>query len=548
LSSGVALLLWLLIALQDHPSASPWIEASGRLTNDGREALALLARAPDDGLDPRHYRAEALAAWSARLSQAPPDPREAAAFSADLDAAVRRFFRDRHGGRIDPRAVGFRMPPHPAEDIDASVRAAVAAHRLAAAADELAPSVPLYRELRAALARYRVLAADPALRAPALSVRAIRPGDRCAPPTCGDLPALRRLLAATGDLPASAGAPADDAEYDAALVAAVQRFQARHGVEPDGVIGTRTRAALRVPLALRARQIEMAMERLRWLPDRGGARLVGVNIPMFRLWAVEGERASFSAEVIVGRAVDTRTPVFVDQIEQVIFRPYWNVPSSILRNEILPALARDPAYLRKHDMEYVRDGGGVRVRQRPGPSNALGLVKFAFPNTENVYMHGTPVPALFERARRDFSHGCIRVSDPVGLAEWLLAPEGWTRERIVAAMHGTGSTTVTLARPVRVVLFYMTALVEPGGGAVHFAEDIYGHDAVLLRALEGLRESGTAGNPPGAPDPSPHSRHRRPASGPFAPSCWYLPCVVQPAGRHATMPRRGALLESVRVP
>jgi murein L,D-transpeptidase YcbB/YkuD len=232
------------------------------------------------------------------------------------------------------------------------------------------------------------------------------------------------------------------------------------------------------------------MERLRWLPDRDSDRLIGVNIPMFRLWAIQGDSPAFTSEVIVGRAVRTRTPVFVDALERIIFRPFWNVPPSIVRNEIGPAMRRDPDYLRKHNMEIVGEGSGLRIRQRPGPSNSLGLIKFEFPNGDNVYMHGTPAQQLFGRPRRDFSHGCIRVADPVALATWVLSTEeGWTRDRIVAAMNGKDTSSVTLARPIRVVLFYVTALLLPEDGTIHFAEDIYHHDIALDRALRQRSES-----------------------------------------------------------
>jgi murein L,D-transpeptidase YcbB/YkuD len=244
-----------------------------------------------------------------------------------------------------------------------------------------------------------------------------------------------------------------------------------------------------VPLSSRIRQIELALERLRWLPHLGEERFIGINIPMFRLWAWDATRpdgkASFQTNVIVGRALNTRTPVFVEQMEHIIFRPYWNVPSSIVRNEILPAMSRQRDYLRRHNMEIVSPPGApLRIRQRPGATNALGLVKFVFPNDDGVYLHGTPAPALFAHARRDFSHGCVRAQDPVGLAQWVLAdrPE-WTRERILAAMHGDESLRVDLLRPIRVILFYLTAVVTPEDGIVHFVNDIYGHDARLDRML-----------------------------------------------------------------
>jgi L,D-transpeptidase YcbB len=211
--------------------------------------------------------------------------------------------------------------------------------------------------------------------------------------------------------------------------------------------------------------------------------------------------------VIVGRALNTQTPVFLEQMREVIFRPYWNVPRSIARNEIIPRLERDPEYLRRQNMEIVRGPGDaapavadtpenlallrqgvLRVRQRPGPTNSLGLIKFVFPNEENVYMHGTPAQELFGQSRRDFSHGCVRVQDPVALAQWALAeqPE-WTRERILAAMTDSRSLSVKLLRPIQVILFYTTAAVMPEDGSIHFADDIYLQDAKLDRALERAR-------------------------------------------------------------
>jgi len=314
-------------------------------------------------------------------------------------------------------------------------------------------------------------------------------------------------LALEGDLAEADVRVASADHYDEVLAAGVRRFQERHGFAADGIVGSRTLAALRAPLATRVRQLELALERLRWLPDLGYRRTIVVNIPMFQLWAWDerplGSLPPIAMDIIVGRARRTRTPVFVESMQEVIFRPYWNVPRSILRNELLPAMRADPAYLSTHHFEVVsgegndarpvevdadaleRGTGRLRLRQRPGVANALGPVKFLFPNVEGVYMHGTPTPGLFKRDRRDFSHGCIRVADPAALAVWVLGrTPGWTATRVAEAMaSGPLSQSVTLAERIDVVLYYMTAYVRPEDGAVRFAEDIYGHDAVLERAL-----------------------------------------------------------------
>jgi murein L,D-transpeptidase YcbB/YkuD len=310
-----------------------------------------------------------------------------------------------------------------------------------------------------------------------------------------------------GDLPSLVPAPDDSSRYEGKLVEGVRRFQDRHGLEPDGVIGKGTVAALNVPFARRVRQIELGLERLRWMPDLTGGRFIVVNIPTFQLWAWDSLPAdgapTLSMNVVVGTSLKTMTPVMQEEMAYLVFRPYWNVPRSITTGEILPKLARDPGYLVLHNMELVAGGGDdarplaatpanierlakgqLRVRQRPGPKNSLGLVKFIFPNDQAIYLHDTPATALFSRARRDFSHGCVRVERPVDLAAWVLSerPE-WTRDRIVEAMQRGKSQRVSLPRQIPVFLFYTTALSSPDG-TVRFAEDIYGQDARLLKALE----------------------------------------------------------------
>ncbi|MDH3209077.1 MAG: L,D-transpeptidase family protein [Burkholderiaceae bacterium] len=496
-----------------------WLDAAGKPTAGARDALKLLAAAAAEGLQPADYRAAELTALATKLLAATAlVEHQAVDFDIAMSLSTMRYLRHLHFGRVDPRVLGFRVRASADEvDIAGLLRAALTAQRVKEMGVELTPPLAQYRSMRAQLARYRLLAADQSLVALPPRFATVRPGSRYA-----GLGALQRWLLALGDLPADALAPAGSDVYAGAIVAAVQRFQLRHGLVADGVIGKRTQTALAVSLAVRVRQIELALERLRWLPELGKRPLVAVNIPMFRLWALDsvssGAVPLVDMRIIVGHALNTRTPVFIDEMRYLIFRPYWNVPRSILRDEVLPALAQNPHHLGEQDMEIVRGWsdtahpvaatennlerlkqGLLRVRQRPGPRNALGLVKFVFPNDNNVYMHGTPEPELFSRTRRDFSHGCVRLEDPVALAEWVLKDQPqWTRERIVAAMSGDKSLQVQLIRPIQVILFYVTAAVMPSDGTIHFAEDIYGHDKKLAARLgldRGRVSNGETGRP-----------------------------------------------------
>jgi murein L,D-transpeptidase YcbB/YkuD len=336
-------------------------------------------------------------------------------------------------------------------------------------------------------------------------LRKVEPGK----PWAG-VPALATRLQRFGDL-ASGDARAigrDEAGtplYDGPLVDAVKSFQSRHGLEPDGVIGAGTILTLNVTLAHRLRQVELAMERMRWLPPMAVEPTIFVNVALFRLWAtdpsVEGE--PLRQNVVVGRSLDHSTPIFIATMEYVVFRPYWYPTYSIARKEIVPRARRDPSYLSREALEIVASGdedapalpatpanlkevaaGRLSVRQRPGPKNALGLAKFIFPNESSIYMHGTPSQELFSRARRDFSHGCIRVEDPLALALWVLRDQPqWTREQIEAAMNGRRPTRASLTRPLTVVLFYDTVHVN-SEGVMFFVDDIYGHDRELDQALK----------------------------------------------------------------
>ncbi|HVR39726.1 MAG TPA: L,D-transpeptidase family protein, partial [Thermoanaerobaculia bacterium] len=292
--------------------------------------------------------------------------------------------------------------------------------------------------------------------------------------------------------------------YDGALVEAVKHFQSRHGLDADGKISTKTLAALNVPASRRVKQIQWALERWRWAPLGFDAPPIIVNIPEFRLRALDDaqEHVALTMRVVVGKAFGHQTPIFDGDMKYVVFRPYWSVTPSIQRGEVVPRLEKDPTFLARNNYEVVSPAGkslgsnvddatlrklrtvDYQLRQKPGSSNALGLVKFIFPNDNNVYLHSTPSQELFSRTRRDFSHGCIRVEDPVALAAWVLRgqPE-WTLEKIKAAMQsGRDDNYVKLPRQIPVMIIYTTAVVDDDG-TVHFYEDIYGHDGVLENAL-----------------------------------------------------------------
>jgi murein L,D-transpeptidase YcbB/YkuD len=471
-------------------NAPPLWLRDGRLSPQAEQLLAVLQAAEQFGLGPKDY-ATPMALTAAAGSR----------FDRELSLVALRIINDLHRGRVSPRAAKFDLREHrPAFDLVTAVR------RLAGAADvrgELETHEPqsrYYQLLKQQLTIYRTLAADRARTPlPALTVKAVKPGERYA-----GTEALRALLVAVGDL--SASQHVDHGTLDPELVAGLSAFQARHGLTPDGVLGKRTFAALSIPLTQRVRQIELALERWRWLPPLP-APLIVVNVPQFMLYAFPASNNLadiLEVPVIVGQEYPrTQTPMFSSAIETVVFRPYWNVPYGIMKRELLPSIRSDTSYLQRHDMEIVRgqsDNAQVvaptpenldaladnrlRLRQRPGPSNALGLIKFVLPNAYTVYLHGTPAVELFNASRRAFSHGCIRVSDPVALGEFVLknAAEPWDAARIELAMCGTQTLRVPLVKPLPVLILYGTAVATERRGMLFF-DDVYGHDRVLERLL-----------------------------------------------------------------
>jgi L,D-transpeptidase YcbB len=440
--------------------------------------LASLLTADERGLSASDYDADLLRADATRLGAEEGTSEALGRFDTALTVCVMRFLSDAYIGRVNPHAVGFGLDVEPKKlDLVLEVTALAKGETpIAARLAALDPPFPVFARLKAALAdlRARDVGDEPQVAA----LPKLRPGDHDP-----GVPALRRRLAFLGDLSNALPPPKDHARYDPLLAGAVKRFQERHGRDPDGVIGALTLADLQVPIRDRIQQVALAMERLRWLPANLTGRFVIVNIPEFRLRGIDSTTGEtlVSMRVVVGSAVkQTLTPTMEGEMEYLVFRPYWDVPPTIARTEILPKLATDPQYLARENMELI----GSTVRQRPGPTNSLGLLKFVFPNVFSVYLHDTPSKRLFAKSRRDFSHGCIRVADPVALAEFLLGPESaWSATRIADAMeHGPNDRRLNLPVPVPVYIFYTTVVAEEDG-RLFFYEDIYGHDATLAREL-----------------------------------------------------------------
>ncbi len=466
--------------------------------------VAGLALAGEQGLDAGDYDADLLALEWQRLAAAGGGASAAdrVAFDVGLSVATARLLSAVRLGRVDPETLswGYEIARRPFDRV-AAIHELRANGSLEQSFALLEPHFIHFERARYTLANYRKAEANgepPAL--PELAK-----GKRVLPGQAWDgVPQLAARLLAFGDLKAPAAETyAATTRYEGVLVDAVKSFQRRHGLEANGSVGPETWAAASVSLAHRVHQIELAMERMRWLPELNQANIF-VNLPLFRLWATDPQSGEepLRMNVVVGKSIDHRTPVFIDEMQYIIFRPYWNPPYSIIRKEILPKARHDPGYFASQDMEIVPNGddnaaplpvtpenldkvaaGRLFVRQRPGPKNSLGLAKFIFPNSDSIYMHGTPAQSLFSRARRDFSHGCIRLENPAAMAAWVLRDQPqWTKERIAAAMNGSRPTRVNLKKHLSVVLFYDTVHIN-SDGVVFFVDDIYGHDRTLEVAL-----------------------------------------------------------------
>jgi murein L,D-transpeptidase YcbB/YkuD len=487
-------------------SAPTWLR-DGQLKPSARAILDEMRSAERYGLRSGDYHASALIYRTLNLTTRAADTVTTATLDADIGAAVTKFITHLHSGRVPPRAVGHDLDvPHAELDTATALQALAVTQDTPAVLADYEPSFHHYRLLRTALQRYRELAQEPELtQLPALPRKSVRYGE----PYAG-MPQLRTLLAAFGDLDLASVVYAPNAAVvlDPASSAALRGFQTRHGLDVDGMLGPATFAALTEPFEQRVRKIELALERSRWLPPALATPPIIVNIPQFKLFAFrtpeDREADLLIMNVVVGKIFpENNTPVFAADLRTVVLRPYWDVPRSILSKELLPQIRRSPAWVTRNGFEIVQGAGDdadavepneatvaalargeLRLRQKPGPRNALGSVKFLFPNRYNVYLHDTPAQGLFSQARRAASHGCVRVADPPALIAHVLRNDpNWTADRVRNAMAGSTPTRIALREPIRVFLMYATAIAIEDGRVLFF-EDIYGHDAKLQRALD----------------------------------------------------------------
>ncbi len=490
-----------------------------------RAALTELCAAEEHGLNRADYLTEALqqSIEQAFAEDAPSDSvrtRRLAALDVALASTLLDYTSDVITGRVNPTDFGdsWQTPVHTI-DPARMLAQAVADDSLGSISERVSSTHPEYAALREELSRYRSIASQGGW-------ATVSQGEALTEGATGErVEAVVRRLAASGDLDStmlvdsqalndtttlSETTTADDSrspsdstlEYDERIAEAVRSFQQRHGLETDGVVGESVIQAMNVPADERARQIELNLERWRWIPAQLGGRYIYVNIPAFELHAFEDGTEQMSMAVVVGEEYDDQaTPVFSDTMEYVVFNPYWNIPQSIAEEEILPNAREDDGYLEQNryeiatswseDAEVVPptpenldmvESGRYRLRQQPGPQNALGRIKFMFPNEFNIYLHDTPEDYLFERAQRAYSHGCIRVERPVELGDFVFTSDEWDADDIRSAIDSGERQIQNLQSPLPVYILYWTAFVD-AEGRMNFREDLYGSDDELDEAL-----------------------------------------------------------------
>jgi len=473
-----------------------------------RQLYDQVLRSMEHGLSPDDFHARQL---GARIN--PGERANDPVFRADTEIlctdALARLAFTLHFGKLDPssldptwnlsRTIGGRDPVQAINDV-------LDSGQITAALEDVDPNTEIYNRLRDALTTYRGIMVEggwptvpdgEGLKLGSTSPRVVT---------------LRERLRISGDL--ATPDPADPAVYDDGLESAVKTFQRRHGIDADGKVGPRSLEEFNLPVEARIDQIRASLERSRWVFRDVENNFIVVDIAGYRLYLIEDGNVTWTTAVQVGKPYHA-TPVFKSTLKYLEFNPTWTIPPGILRNETLPAIRKDPSYLSRNNMSVVTNSGKIvdpatidwaatankgfpyMIRQEPGTSNALGQVKFIFPNPYMVYLHDTPSKGLFARTERAFSHGCIRTQNPFDLAELLLTKQGWDRARIDQVVESRKITRVNLDTPMTVMLLYFTALVDQDG-TVNFRNDVYERDARIIEGLdepfrvdppEGIREA-----------------------------------------------------------
>jgi L,D-transpeptidase YcbB len=461
-----------------------WLTSNGLHENRTKALTTAILAANLDGMRLDDYPIGALAQAIATLKQTKtPTAEQLATADLLLTASYTALGEDLLTGQIDPRTVAQAWHVNPEEEnIDSALVRNLRYERLDKALATMRPTDDDYAGLSKQLQTYRVIVAKGGWQA-VPPTKNVKPGEPANPAV---LTAIRNRLAAEGIVPA-AGASQESASstpaaaksspantYDRDLANAVAIFQARHGINVDSALGKETIESMNVPASYRLAEIAANMERYRWLPRSFGTRYVFVNVSAFKLEAYDSGQKALEMKVIVGQEYqDKATPVFADSMETVVFRPYWNVTPDIAAKEVFP---KGEAYMARENMETYRENGQLRVRQRPGPKNALGFVKFLFPNDFNIYLHDTPNHELFKEDVRAFSHGCIRVEKPAELAQWVL---GWPAEKVRENMDNPpDNKSVKVPKKIPVYITYFTTYIN--NGQLYFGNDLYNRDDKLV--------------------------------------------------------------------
>ena len=478
-----------------------WLDGDGLRERRTKTLMTALLNADADALALDAYPLDELHRLLSALLKA---KEPSAELLGDVDVVLTATYvalgRDLLTGQVDPSTVSqdWHIKPTPAQ-VDSALARYLRDTRFDVTVTQMRPEYEEYKALQKQLVRYRDIIARGGWE-PVPGGKAIKPGESA---SLERLTALRERLRAEGYAGGgdAASAPRETTEasesakgakgtrapasgtatYDRELAGAVAQFQREHAIAIDSALGKETLNALNVPASYRLGQIAANMERYRWMPRALGDKYVFVNVPSFRLEAYDDAKKVMEMKVIVGAEFEDRnTPTFSDSMQYVVFRPYWNATDSIMEKELWPQVEADPTFLERNDYEIYTEGGKQRIRQKPGDKNALGQVKFMFPNTFSIYMHDTPEHTLFAKDVRAFSHGCIRLEKPEEMAKWVL---GWTDEQVRQAMeNGPDDRHVRLKEKVPVYIAYFTTFMRDG--RLHFGNDLYGRDRPLVEVVK----------------------------------------------------------------